>query len=187
MSEVIESILASLPAAEDEHCEQRVHGPWVVLVVDDDEAVHQVTRLVLDDMVFEGRKLLSLHARSGTEAMSIFHSRADIAVALIDVVMETEHAGLRVVEYVRGALGNHSVLLILRTEQAGAIGEQEASTRYEINDYRTKTELSSPRLYSAVLSALRAYRDVLGLHRQPPVTARMIEAAVCVPEPRTLE
>jgi len=151
--------------------------PWRILVVDDEVDVHSVTGLVLDDFEFDGRRLEFLHAYTGTEAMTAFANYPDIAVALIDVVMETEDAGLRLVRHIREAMGNRFVRIILRTGQPGAAPEREVITRYDINDYKAKTELSALKLYSAMTTALRSYRDIIDLDRQRRGVARMLDAA----------
>lgn len=47
---------------------------WLVLVVDDEEAVHDVTRLVLRGLEFEGRPLTLLHARTAREAQALLQA-----------------------------------------------------------------------------------------------------------------
>ena len=66
--------------------------PWTLLLVDDDEDVIDISRLVLDELRFEGRGLRILSAGSAAEARAVFAREREIAVALIDVVMETERA-----------------------------------------------------------------------------------------------
>lgn len=130
---------------------------WKVLVVDDDEFVHKVTRLVLDDYVFEGRGIQCLDAYSGREAMELVAD--DVAVILLDVVMETTDAGLEVARFVREK-GNHLTRIILRTGQPGEAPERQVVTELDINDYRQKTELTADRLVTAVTTAIRSYRDL---------------------------
>ena len=134
--------------------------PWVVLVVDDEPAVHDVTRLVLGVFSFEGRAVELLHAYSGEQAAEILRQRPDIAVVLLDVVMETETAGLDLVDRVRRELNNRRVRIVLRTGQASQLSEIEVLRRYEVHDYRQKTELTSQKLCSVCLLALRGYRDI---------------------------
>lgn len=136
-------------------------APWVILVVDDEPSVHDVTRLVLGIFSFEGRTVELLHAYSGEEAAEILQRRPDTAVVLLDVVMETETAGLDLVDRVRRELNNRRVRIVLRTGQASRLSEIEMLRRYEINDYRQKTELTSQKLCSVCVLALRGYRDVV--------------------------
>ena len=85
-------------------------APWCVLLVDDEPQVHEVTRLALRGFEFQQRGLELLSAYSAAEARAVFAQRDDIALALIDVVMETEHAGLDLVRYLRGLNHTYPVL-----------------------------------------------------------------------------
>lgn len=140
---------------------------WKVLLVDDEEDVIEVSRMVLEDLTFEDRPLNILTARSGREARALFKQHSDIALAFIDVVMETEHAGLDLVKYVREQLRNDRTRLILRTGNPGAAPERDVVRYLEIDDYKEKTELTADRLCTAVLTSLRSYRNLLArLHFQ---------------------
>ncbi len=140
--------------------------PWVVLVVDDEPEVRQVTRLVLANVEFDGRRLELLEAASAAEAVAILRERCDVAVLLLDVVMETPQAGLEVVRRVREDLGNHLVRIVLRTGQPGEAPELEVVTAYDINDYREKTELTATRLIVTLYTALRSYGDLRTIEAQ---------------------
>jgi len=145
----------------------REPAPWNVLLVDDEEDVLEVSRMVLEDLTFEDRPLNILTSSSGREAREIFERHEDIALAFIDVVMETEHAGLDLVRFVRQQLGNDRTRLILRTGNPGAAPERDVVRYLEIDDYKEKTELTADRLGTAVLTSLRSYRNLLGrLHFQ---------------------
>lgn len=140
-------------------------APWVVLIVDDEPSVHDVTRLALRRLRFEGRKLELLSAYSAAEAREILRERHDVAVALVDVVMEDDRAGLDLIGDVRGVFGNKLLRIILRTGQTGLAPELEVIQHFEIDDYRDKTELTSERLAASVITALRAYRTLQTLHQ----------------------
>ncbi|MBF0422983.1 MAG: DUF3369 domain-containing protein [Magnetococcales bacterium] len=136
------------------------YDPWKVMVVDDDHGVHELTSMVLRRFRFEDRELEVISGYSGAEARVLMQEHPDTAIMLLDVVMESEQAGLDVVNYVRDALKNNKVRIILRTGQPGVIPELEVITRYDINDYRDKSELTRDKLITAIVSALRAYRDL---------------------------
>ncbi len=133
---------------------------WKILVVDDEESVHAVTRLAFALFQFQGKPIEILNAMSGTEAQALFHEHKDIAVALIDVVMESDHAGLDLVRYVREELENREVQIIIRTGQPGFAPEEDVILDYDINDYQCKTDLSHTRLKTAVISALRNWQNI---------------------------
>lgn len=133
-------------------------APWQVLVVDDDPEVHAVTRLGLRDFRFEGRPVQILDADSAAAARELLAKFPDIALVLLDVVMETEHAGLELVHHIREELRNRAVRIVLCTGQPGQAPALEVAQHYQIDDYRTKTELTFERLQVLVTSALRNYR-----------------------------
>lgn len=134
--------------------------PWHILVVDDEPGVHEVTRMILRDFQFDGRGVKLEHAYSAGEAERILAARKDIAVVLLDVVMETETAGLDLTRRIRGELRNQQVRIILRTGQPSTLSENEVLRSYDVNDYRQKTELTMQKLLGACILALRGYRDV---------------------------
>ncbi|WP_207062907.1 DUF3369 domain-containing protein [Motiliproteus sp. SC1-56] len=150
--------------------------PWLVLVVDDEESVHRVTQLALGSMTYDERALELLHAYSADEARGILNEHRDIAVLLLDVVMESDRAGLDLVHYIRQELKNQDVRIVLRTGQPGQAPEQEVIATYDINDYRDKTELSAQKLYTLMIACLRAYRDIETLHKSRLGLEKVIRA-----------
>lgn len=167
MSEVKDDRSEELIFAEEDHeAESRsAMPPWEVLIVDDDQFVHQVTTLVLKDFSFKGRELDFISAYSGREAMRILEERDDVALVLLDVVMEENDSGLKVARWIREDHNDHFVRIILRTGQPGQAPENEVITRYDINDYKEKTELTTQKLFSAVTTALRSYADLQSIER----------------------
>ncbi|XOF33184.1 MAG: HD domain-containing phosphohydrolase [Candidatus Electrothrix sp. YB6] len=150
--------------------------PWKVLVVDDDEGVQTLTQLILKRMTFSGRSLQLLSAFSAKEAREILQHEKDIAVALIDVVMESEHAGLELVEYIREELRNQYIRLIIRTGQSGSAPEREVIDHYDIDDYKDKTDLTAQKLYTTMRTALKAYRDIMTIERNRRGLERILSA-----------
>jgi response regulator RpfG family c-di-GMP phosphodiesterase len=142
-------------------------APWKVLIVDDEEEVHTVTKLVLRGFEFAQAPLQFLHAYSAKDARAALAEYNDIAVALIDVVMEADDAGLALVRHIREVAKNRDMRLVLRTGQPGQAPEEQVIREYDINDYKNKTELTAIKLKTLLYSALRAYRDicVLNQHR----------------------
>ncbi|RLU02619.1 MAG: hybrid sensor histidine kinase/response regulator, partial [Ketobacter sp.] len=134
---------------------------WKVLVVDDEEDVLAVTKLVFSSFMFEGRSVQMLTARSGAEARMVLQEHANIAVAFVDVVMESDNSGLELVQYIRDILGNDEIQLILRTGQPGYAPEMKVILEYGINDYRTKTELDNVKLLSCLVAGLRNYQNMV--------------------------
>ena len=137
--------------------------PWKILVVDDDAEVHAVTRLALAKLRFAGRGVALLGAHSAKEAARVLASETDIALILLDVVMETDDAGLKLVRRIRDEFANHAVRIILRTGQPGQAPEEDVIVDYDINDYKAKTELTTQKLFTTVIAALRAYAHIMAL------------------------
>jgi len=150
---------------------------WKVLIVDDEKGIHEVTLLAMKNFEFEGQELEFLHAYSAEEAQGIFRNNNDIALALVDVVMETDHAGLDLVHYVRNELKNKQIRIILRTGQPGQAPERSVIRDYDINDYKEKSELSSQKLYSAVYTSLRSYRDLYALNENRRALEQVIRSS----------
>jgi len=150
--------------------------PWQVLIVDDDEDVHIATELALRDVNIEGRALHFLHAHSAAAALALVANHDDIAVLLLDVVMETPDAGLWLVRQIREGLGRRGVRIVLRTGQPGYAPEIETLRSFDINDYRTKSELTRVRLYSSLTAAIRAYAQLSELTRQRDELAQLATA-----------
>lgn len=154
--------------------------PWKVLVVDDEPDVRNLTRLTLRNMTFAGRPMEFLEAGSCAEAMHVLRAHDDIAVALIDVVMETEDAGLKLVESIRRELKNHMIRLVIRTGQPGTAPERYVIDHYDIDDYKDKTELTATRLYTTIRSTLKAYRDLTAVDLNRRGLERVLEAAPAI-------
>ncbi|MBF0224286.1 MAG: DUF3369 domain-containing protein [Desulfobacterales bacterium] len=133
---------------------------WKILIADDEEEIHIVSKMVLSDYKFEGRGLTFLHAYSGEETKKIMKEHEDTAILLLDVVMETDNAGLMVAKAIREELKNKFVRIVLRTGQPGKAPETNVIMEYDINEYKEKTELTTQKLFTTITSALRSYRDL---------------------------
>jgi two-component system NtrC family sensor kinase len=147
-------------AAEEEVQEPKYEGFWDTMIVDDEVEVHNVTRLALDDFVFDNKRLNFISAHSGAEARELIAKHPETAVILLDVVMEEDDAGLRFVRTLREEMDNKLVRIILRTGQPGQAPEQRVIVDYDINDYKTKPELTSQKLFTTMVVALRSFRDL---------------------------
>ena len=141
---------------EDEAVET-IRRTWKILVVDDDPDVHLATQHALEGTEMLGRFPEFLHAESAADAADLLRRESDIAVILLDVVMETQDAGLGLVDYIRNELGLKMPRIVLRTGHPGYAPELSAIRDYDINDYKTKSELTRNRLFTTVLAAIRAY------------------------------
>jgi len=156
---------------------------WRILVVDDEEQVHKVTSLVLSGCQFDHSDIEIVHAYSMAEAKDILNQQPHFALAIVDVVMETDDAGLRLVKYIREDFKDKDIRLVLRTGQPGQAPEETVIAKYDINDYKNKTELTSTKLKTLLYSALRSYRDIRtieanrqGLYNLIDATSKIVDA-----------
>jgi signal transduction histidine kinase len=161
---------------DDESASAAPATSWKVLVVDDDEEVHAATRFALQGYSILGRPLAPISAHSAEEAREILAANRDVAVILLDVVMEEHDAGLKFAEWVR-AEGFKSQRIILRTGQPGYAPEMDVIRSYDINDYRAKSELTQTRLLTAITSAIRSYDLIEALARRNTDLERFAFAA----------
>ena len=150
---------------------------WKILIVDDESSVHAVTKLALQNFKFAGQSLTFFSAYSGAEAKLLIQQHSDIAMILLDVVMETDDAGLEVARFIREDLKNPFARIILRTGQAGQAPEEKVVLEYDINDYKEKTELTARKLFTTVISSLRAYRDLMIIDANRKGLEKIIEAS----------
>ena len=136
-------------------------GPrWKIAVIDDDPAVHDGTRFALSDYQLNSQQLDILSASSAAEGRELLTRHPDVAAVLLDVIMETDSAGLDLVHYIRNTLKNETVRIILRTGQPGQAPERRIIVDYDINDYKAKTELTADKLFTSLTAALRSYQQL---------------------------
>ncbi len=150
---------------------------YKVLIVDDEADIHLVTKMALTGFTFDGCGLEILHAYSAQEAELILQQHRDVAIILLDVVMETETAGLLLVDIIRNKLELNNTRIVLRTGQPGQAPEQEVIVEYDINDYKSKVELTSQKLFTLMHSCLRSYRDIVSLERNKQGLQQVIQAS----------
>lgn len=149
---------------------------WRILVVDDDDSVHQITKLVLGDAEIEHRRLDIVSVYSSVEAKALLSQDDSFCMAFVDVVMETEHAGLDLVAWIRNELKNQSIRLVLRTGQAGSAPEGRVIRDFDINDYKEKTDFTASKMMTTVYASIRAYRDLMTIKRSLDAFKHLIDA-----------
>ena len=161
--------------------------PYGILIVDDEEEVHAVTKLALSDVSYAGGRLRFYSAYSSEQARQILREVEDIAIVLLDVVMENEHAGLDLVRYIREDRADPFLRIILRTGQPGQAPERRVVQDYDINDYKEKTELTSQKLFTCVFTALGNYRALTSLDANRRGLIKVIEASASIFEQQSQE
>ena len=142
-----------------------INDYWHMLVVDDAPEVLEVTSMALKGLKFFGKELQIHAADSARQAKQILLGDIPFAIAIVDVVMETDHAGLDLIRWIRDEQKNHRIRLVIRTGQPGQAPERDVISTLDINDYKAKTELTADKLYTLIYACLRSYRDIVALHR----------------------
>ena len=161
--------------------------PWKILIVDDEADVHSVTTYMIKGMNYQGRQFQFFHAYSGREAREILAEHQDMAVILLDVVMETEDSGLQLVHYIREELHNRTVRIVLRTGQPGKAPAAKVILEYDINDYKEKTELTLDKMLVTVISALRSYNFITTIENNRKGLKKIIDASSDIFERQSLQ
>jgi len=155
--------------AEETGKDNEPQGPiknFKLLIVDDENEIHVMTKLVLDDYQYLDQGLEFISAYSGKEAKKILRANDDIACCLLDVVMETKDAGLEVARFIREEANNSKIRIVLRTGQPGKAPEKDIILNYDINDYKEKTELTTQKLFTTITTALRSYMHLVELEEK---------------------
>lgn len=161
--------------------------PWKILVADDDEQVRITTRFALNATHILGRPLELYYAASAAQAHEILQTVPEMAVILLDVVMESEHAGLDLVKVIRADERFAALRIILRTGQPGYAPELEVIEKYDINDYHTKQDITHTRLISAITTATRSYEQVRTIIQSRIGLEKVVHASADLVERRALE
>ena len=159
---------------------------WRVLIVDDEPDIHKATLLALKGVVIEGRQLEFIHAYSAAEARTILAENSDLAVVFLDVVMESDDAGLQLIRYIREDLANPTLRVILRTGQPGYAPEIETIRSYDINDYKAKSELTRVRLFTSLTTSIRSYWQINQLEANRRGLELIVAASAKLSKPRGL-
>ena len=157
-----------------------VSGPesWKVFIVDDDKDIHHITKMALKDLKFKDRPITFESAYSAEEAIKLLKSQSDFAIILLDIGMETPDAGLEVANFIRKQLNDDIVRIIIRTGQPGEVPEREIIDSYDINDYKSKTELTLEKLFTSIRTALAQYDQINELANINEELEERIEQAI---------
>jgi diguanylate cyclase (GGDEF)-like protein len=165
---------------QDKRVPQQYYGYWDILIVDDEPEVHTVTQLALSDFSFCNRQLRFHNAYNGADAINLLRNTPSISVVLLDVVMETDTAGLTVVKQIREELKNSKLRIILRTGQPEYSPQEHIIREYDINDFKSKTELTRAKLVGSLVTALRSYQQLCELSDYNLGLERIFDAAKAI-------
>jgi CheY-like chemotaxis protein len=137
---------------------------WPVLLVDDDPDVLAVSQLAMKHVEVDGVPIRLHTAASQAEAIQLLDGQLGgtvaphVAVAFVDVVMESDHAGLELCQYIRETRNDRLMQIYIRTGQPGTAPERSVIDRYDINGYFSKVELTEDKLYSLLKAGVRQFR-----------------------------
>jgi len=145
--------------------EEKSLQKWKILIADDESDIHFITKTVLKDFSYKGKELEFFSAYSGKETISILQTNKDIVLVLLDVIMETDDAGLIVAKKIRDELNNKDIQIVLRTGQPSDAPKATIVKDYEINDYKEKTELTADKLLTTLTTAIRSYENIKALQQ----------------------
>lgn len=174
---------------DDGEEEQVVHpevAPWIVGIIDDEPAIHDVTKLALRGVSFYGKPVEFISAYSGKEGFEMLANHPEIAVVLLDVVMESDDAGLLLVDRIRNELNNSAVQIVLRTGQPGYAPEDDVIIRYEINSYKTKGELTRNKLFTSLAAAIRSFQQIQTIEKSRDGLRQVISASASMLKERSV-
>ncbi|SHO46717.1 HD domain-containing phosphohydrolase [Anaerocolumna xylanovorans] len=162
---------------DEEENRKKTYGSYKILISDDEPEVHNVTKMILKDFIFENHTLEFLDAYNEEETIRAFEQYSDIAVLFQDVVMEKNNTGLDIINRLRCEMKNQTTRIILRTGQPGEAPEEKIIRDYDINDYCLKTDLTVARLKTTIITALRSYRDIIRLDKYRKGLEKIIETS----------
>ncbi|HHB92314.1 MAG TPA: response regulator [Thioploca sp.] len=163
---------------------------WKIMIVDDEQEIHDVTKIALDGFMFKDKPISFVSAYSGKQAKILLKEHPDTAVIFLDVVMEENDSGLQVAKYIRENLQNNLVRIILRTGQSGEAPEEKTIINYDINDYKYKAELTRRKLFVTTIAGLRAYYDLMLIETNKTALKQTLEAipiGICVLDAQTIK
>ena len=148
-----------------------------ILSVEDDTTYQGALLLTLKALNYGDRKIEFLTANSAQAASAVIAQHPDIALVLLDVVMETDDAGLRLVKSIRDGLGNQLVRIVLLTGQPGMMPLGDLMINYDIDDYWNKSDLTHEHLQSVVLGNIRTWEHMTSMQQARQGLQMLIESS----------
>ncbi len=138
---------------------------WSVLVVDDDPVVRHLTRENLRGVDVDGLPL-EIDACENTDAARKLIAATEYALIIMDVAIETEFAGLDLVEELKRSpgVGFTQVVVQSATPMTERSGRQAGMSG--IADYWRKGEIAPLRMQVLVRGLVRAYATARSLHAE---------------------
>lgn len=132
----------------------------VLTVEDDINYQHALTNSLKEMRPEDNCEIEVLTANSVSQAALVLSLHPDIALTFIDVVMEDDDSGLRLVSTIREVIGNADMRIVLLTGQPGFAPEQQIMKTLDIDEYWNKSDVSAEKLQSIVTSNLRTWKYI---------------------------
>jgi len=171
---------------EEEATPPSLVEPWIIGIIDDDPTVHKATKFALKSVIIQGKPLFFHSAFSGKEGFELVQREPGMALVFLDVVMEDQDAGLKLVDRIRNEIGNKSIQIILRTGQAGYAPEEEVIIDYDINSYKTKSELTRVKLFTTLATGLRSWQLLRTIEQSRNGLRSVIQSAATLIQERSV-
>lgn len=160
---------------------------WKLLSVEDDPTYQASLLYSLGNLEYDGIPVEILTTGSAAEAATLLSAHPDIAVLLLDVVMEDDDSGLRLVNTIRERLGNHQIRIILLTGQPGMAPRKDVMRQYDIDDYWQKADLKADQLITLITGNLRTWVYINELERARQGLQLLVEASRAITSKRDLQ
>lgn len=172
----------AVPAMMYPGCAGQAPG-WRVLVVDRDPDVHMAIRGALEGLEFSGRSLSFMHAYSDSEARALLEREHDVAVAMLEMGGgRAAGTGLGLVDFIRHHAGLSNTRIVLRMDGAEHAPSLGTLLRYDIDDYRARSELTQDRLLTMVITAVRSYEQRCAIDAHRRSLERIVRSGVALLE-----
>lgn len=163
------------------------NGVWKILIADDDNFIHRMIKEMNQDIKFENKRIEFYSAYTSQEAIDILEENQDMALVLIDVFLEEQNSGLRLVEYIREEIKNSDIRIVLMTGKGSMILQEKAILNYDINGYENKSELFSKKMNTVILSTLRSFRDINKIKNNKLAMGEVVESISNLYETSSIE
>jgi len=140
---------------------------WKILITDDQEMIHVMIKHYLSGYQFKGSGLQFIDAFSGQDAKTLLKDNPDIAVVLLDVMLEEPDTGFQIVQYIRETLNNKLLKIIMLTGKLNIDKAKFFFMKYDIDIYCPKYDIN--KIYFMMTASLRAYQSshaIYTLHEQ---------------------
>ena len=137
-------------------------GHWKVLITDDQEMIHVMIKHYLKDYQFQGIGLQFIDSFSCKDAKSLLNNNPDIAVVILDVMLEEPDSGFQIVQYIRETLNNKLLKIIMLTGNLDIEKAKFFFMTYDIDIYCPKYDIN--KIYFMMTASLRAYQSSYSIH-----------------------